>query len=816
MEFDVVRIRPFRPQPQPRPLSHHHHHHLENPSDYRRGVLQPRVVPFQVSVEEAKREFERWHASTSWLSPTGLLKGAVAGPGLPPDSATAAATAAASKAAAKAAKASAAANASESSLSEAEASTSLSSTTVNAPSLLPPTVNAVLLPFWLFETAVHVDFRAKVLVSEEEDSSGSSSSTTSRAADYNASASTAPTGWTDTGWRSRGYREYPWTLAACQVCAAYGVRRDLARAAAVPGVLGRSRPLRQWEAAAGRAVDVGCAGRCGASGRRSGGGGGLRNKSPSSTPSSDPNSPDFSYSFSAFSAAATATGDSGAPLSPRDMRQSVAWALALRSIRKSEADSARRLLEREVKARNSSSSSSDNSSSSHHHNHTPTSESSFSGSSASSETVRDVRVRLRPLKRRARVVYLPAYVLTYALGERIGPEGGRYPATFQALVSGLDAGSVAGERHLSPLKVQAVAGVGAAGLALLGGLWSKGGAAGAAGAGGIGTAASSPASAVTSFLDPVSLAFWSFLAVAAGGVAARAATHLMREAEEAERLRSEEEAFERAAAAGLGPTAADFASSSSSKSSFAFSNEDLAAAAAEREAGEWRRWEEADRWSWDAGARAAWAEGLVREQARRRLDARRLREQAAAAAAKAAADAAAEGRRRERFGGGGGGGSTENDGGGGFSWANSSSSWPAGRDHLGYYRALGLSPADAPTPEAVKLAFRSAAFRLHPDRVASQRRREGEEEERQRNLHQSLHSSSSSSPQHHHHQHHHLGDAPGRARAAARFARVRAAYEVLRDPERRADYDRGGSGSESREGESGGGGRRQQHQRRWY
>ena len=679
---------------------------------------------------------------------------------------------------------------------------------------MPPTINAVLLPFWLFETAVHVDFRAKVLSSDSDDDASASAASTSRPRSRSSEG-----GWRDTGWRSRGYREYPWTLSACQVCAAYGVRRDLARAAAVPGVLGRSRPLRQWEAAAGRAVDVGWAGSCGASGK-SGGPRGSRGgpsaaaaaPSPWSSPSAssappapDPN-PNFPHSpFSAFSAPATATGDSGAPLAPRDMRQSVAWALALRSIRKSEADSARRLLEREAKARARSSSSPSSSSSGlpspGKDSHSPTSESSSPPSSE--ETVRDVRVRLRPLKRRARVVYLPAYVLTYSLGERIGPGGeGRRPATFQALVSGLDAASVAGERHLSPLKVQAVAGVGAAGAALLAGMWGAGGGGGAGGA----AAPSSFPSTVAAALDPASLAFWSFLAVAAGGVAARAATHLMREAEEAERLRAEEEAFERAAAAGLGPAGAagDFAAAPSAASSPPLSSEDLAAAAAEREAGEWRRWEEADRWSWDAGARAAWADALVREQARRQLDARRLREQAAAAAARAAADAAAEGRRRESFGVGGVGG------GGGFSWAaaSPSSSWPAGRDHLGYYRALGLSPADAPSPEAVKSAFRSAAFRLHPDRVASQRRREGEAAARQRDHPHRLAASSSS-------HHHHLGDAPGRARDAARFARVRAAYEVLRDPDRRANYDRGGSGSEHGSSqESGGGGRR--HQRRWY
>lgn len=76
-------------------------------------------------------------------------------------------------------------------------------------------------------------------------------------------------------------------------------------------------------------------------------------------------------------------------------------------------------------------------------------------------------------------------------------------------------------------------------------------------------------------------------------------------------------------------------------------------------------------------------------------------------------------------------------------------------DFLGYYRLMGLDPQSGADGDAVKAAFKKAALRLHPDR--------------------------------------HEGGGDPRAVAAAgeRFRRLRAAYEVLKDPERRKEYDRG-------------------------
>ena len=78
------------------------------------------------------------------------------------------------------------------------------------------------------------------------------------------------------------------------------------------------------------------------------------------------------------------------------------------------------------------------------------------------------------------------------------------------------------------------------------------------------------------------------------------------------------------------------------------------------------------------------------------------------------------------------------------------------RDHLGYYEALGLGPAGSEaTAEEVKRAFRRAALRWHPDK------------------------------------HHGQRDEAAVRRAREKYASLRAAYEVLRDPERRRAYDTG-------------------------
>jgi len=78
--------------------------------------------------------------------------------------------------------------------------------------------------------------------------------------------------------------------------------------------------------------------------------------------------------------------------------------------------------------------------------------------------------------------------------------------------------------------------------------------------------------------------------------------------------------------------------------------------------------------------------------------------------------------------------------------------WGAGADPQGLYRALALEGrGPRATPEEVKAAYRAAVMACHPDRAAQ-------------------------------------GGAD-LAAAAEQFARVQAAYEVLRDPERRRAYD---------------------------
>lgn len=51
--------------------------------------------------------------------------------------------------------------------------------------------------------------------------------------------------------------------------------------------------------------------------------------------------------------------------------------------------------------------------------------------------VRDVRLRISTLRRRGRVVYLPAYVVDYTFGSRFNQHGERTPERFQAVISGM-------------------------------------------------------------------------------------------------------------------------------------------------------------------------------------------------------------------------------------------------------------------------------------------------------------------------------------------------------------------------------------------
>ena len=81
-----------------------------------------------------------------------------------------------------------------------------------------------------------------------------------------------------------------------------------------------------------------------------------------------------------------------------------------------------------------------------------------------------------------------------------------------------------------------------------------------------------------------------------------------------------------------------------------------------------------------------------------------------------------------------------------------------------YYQSLGVSKSAS--PEDIKRAYRKLAVRFHPDKN------------------------------------------PGNARAEERFKKIGEAYEVLKDPEKRAAYDRVGHGAfkSAGRGAAGGGG----------
>ncbi|BDA43750.1 probable chaperone protein DnaJ at C-terminar half [Coccomyxa sp. Obi] len=521
---------------------------------FRKGTVTPRVVPFQISLHQAQLAFEQWQQS-HWLAPSKLLRRGLI------------------------------------------------------------SMHAALLPFWLFEATVHVEYTGQLGFPVDHKSMV----------------------WKDTHWRVRGFREYPWTLSSMQVYASYKYRRDLADAAKVAGIMGRSRQLRRSEAEHLLADEVGW-------------GDG---------------------------------GEADVALDSPTVRQAIGWSFALRNIRRLEAEEAAEQLRRETGA----------------------------------ESVRDVKVRVRTVRRRARLLYLPAYVADYKFGEAFNAHGERRPQRFKAVVSGLDASRIAAERHFSPHKVQAAA----AGAMALVGL--------AAGAVELANNGSPQLLSATS-------AFSVFMVCSAAGLAARMSTQLMRERQEQERLAAEEIDFERIMGWGLGPMDA-----------LDEQQEEV------REATEWTRWQEADKWSWDEAKRQRWAEGLWRHQQKRRIERAALRRKLEAAEARQKLEAQFEARRRAR-------------------WGQSShhTAWQAGqgaavgsagygggrRDFLGYYAMLGLDvEASAAVSEGdVKRAFRQAALRWHPDRQKT-------------------------------------ADEQGRRKAQERFQQLKTAYEVLRNPELRREYDSG-------------------------
>lgn len=62
-------------------------------------------------------------------------------------------------------------------------------------------------------------------------------------------------------------------------------------------------------------------------------------------------------------------------------------------------------------------------------------------------------MRVRLLRRRARLLFVPAFTVSYHFGEHFNVHGVRRPETFQAVIGGATGSSVAAERHYSPAKV---------------------------------------------------------------------------------------------------------------------------------------------------------------------------------------------------------------------------------------------------------------------------------------------------------------------------------------------------------------------------
>ena len=63
------------------------------------------------------------------------------------------------------------------------------------------------------------------------------------------------------------------------------------------------------------------------------------------------------------------------------------------------------------------------------------------------EVIRDLRVSVKPVRRRARLVYFPAYVIKYTFGEHFNNAGERRPNKHLAIVGGIGATLSSGSRH---------------------------------------------------------------------------------------------------------------------------------------------------------------------------------------------------------------------------------------------------------------------------------------------------------------------------------------------------------------------------------
>jgi len=449
-----------------------------------------------------------------------------------------------------------------------------------------------------------------------------------------------PIHWSESGTYSR-HREYPWNLASMQIYASYKWRRDFVDGIKSAGSLTRTRPLKLGEAAT-------------------------------------------------LSASAGKGQDSVVDLDPPTMRQSVAWELALRTIRMKEVAAAEETLK----------------------------------ATSNADLVQDIKISVRANRRRARILYLPAYIVDYTYGEYLTSAGERKPHKYMAVVSGFGECQVMGERHFNSRKAQALTGavVGGSTLAV----------------GALSTLAFEGASLAA--LLSIENAFWLFMACTSAGLAAKLAPYVMQRRLDEARMAADEADLDKLHKAGLGPLDVG-----DEESLWTGSNR------------EWRRWEESDLWRWDERKRRRWATNISRDSHSRALQHRRAIERQTRQQDQLQAETDREARRRERFGDTSShfqrmGGEAPTYGG------HRAARW----DAQGFYKLLGLPTERGSDSGAlvsdrdVKRAFRRAAMRWHPDRRDSL-------------------------------------PPSDRPLAHERFTALSKAYEVLRDPDLRRQYDSGQS-----------------------
>ena len=53
------------------------------------------------------------------------------------------------------------------------------------------------------------------------------------------------------------------------------------------------------------------------------------------------------------------------------------------------------------------------------------------------DVVQDIKISVQPVRRRARIVYFPAYIAQYTFGEYLASNGERKPHRFTAVIGGM-------------------------------------------------------------------------------------------------------------------------------------------------------------------------------------------------------------------------------------------------------------------------------------------------------------------------------------------------------------------------------------------